>query len=48
MGAHRALDEGHLSLHAEIRMVGPRNADGTRGTERGRVGIGGCDRGQSM
>ena len=28
--AYRALDEGHLSLHAKIRMVGPRLEDGTR------------------
>jgi DNA-directed RNA polymerase subunit beta' len=28
--AYRALDEGHLSLHARIRLVGPREEDGTR------------------
>jgi DNA-directed RNA polymerase subunit beta' len=28
--AYRALDEGHLSLHARIRIVGPRQEDGTR------------------
>jgi DNA-directed RNA polymerase subunit beta' len=36
--AYRALDEGHLSLHAEIRMVGPRNADGTRDERQTTVG----------
>ncbi len=28
--AYRALDEGHLSLHAKIRVVGPRLEDGSR------------------
>jgi DNA-directed RNA polymerase subunit beta' len=28
--AYRALDEGHVSLHAQIRLVGPRLEDGSR------------------
>src|SRR5689334_9518300 len=36
--AYRALDEGHLSLHAKIRVVGPRLEDGSREERETTVG----------
>src|SRR5262249_13156299 len=36
--AYRALDEGHLALHAKIRLVGPRQEDGTREERETTVG----------
>src|SRR5215212_9150356 len=36
--AYRALDEGHLSLHAKIRLVGPRLEDGSREERETTVG----------
>jgi DNA-directed RNA polymerase subunit beta' len=36
--AYRALDEGHLSLHAQIRLVGPRLEDGSREERQTTVG----------